>query len=83
MAHWNEIRDEWRVEEARLCNSQEIVRKFEETGDEIYWAQFIELLRADESRTQRLRDKPLLDTGGSYAADAHRTGISPVPGKTA
>jgi hypothetical protein len=50
MAHWNEIRDEWRVEQAgaiNLRNTKEIVDKFEQTGDIVYWEQFIQLLGAD------------------------------------
>ena len=50
MAHWNEIRDEWRVREMRLCkvpNSEEIVNLYEQRGDDAYWNQFIELMRAD------------------------------------
>ena len=44
MAHWNEIRDEWRVEQARLCkvpNSEEVIHKYEETGNDAYWYEFI------------------------------------------
>jgi hypothetical protein len=65
MAHWNEIRDEWRVEQARLCNipnSEEIVRKFEQTGDEIFWAQFIELMRAEDLKKLQLRCMTLSST---------------------
>jgi hypothetical protein len=50
VAHWNEIRDEWRVGQARainLRNTKEIVDRFEQTGDIVYWEQFISLLRAD------------------------------------
>jgi len=58
MAHWNEIRDEWRVEQARLCkvpNSEEIIGKYEETGNDSYWYEFIELMRADERRRRKLK----------------------------
>ena len=60
MAHWNEIRDEWRVEQAPLCkipNSEEVIRKYEETGNDTYWYQFIELMRADELRKRKLHGK--------------------------
>ena len=56
MAHWNEIRDEWRVREMRLCkvpNSEEIVNLYEQRGDDVYWNQFIELMRADAVDRQR------------------------------
>jgi phage terminase large subunit len=57
VAHWNEIRDEWRVEQARLCKvpSEELIRKYEETGNDSYWYEFIELIRADKRRKQQLR----------------------------
>src|ERR1700740_796199 len=50
MAHWNEQRDERRVEMMKRCNvpnSEEIIKDFEEKGDDNYFYQFIELMWKD------------------------------------
>jgi hypothetical protein len=50
MAHWNEQRDKRWVEMMKGCNvpnSEEIIKNFEEKGDDIYFYRFIELLRKD------------------------------------
>jgi hypothetical protein len=49
-AHWNELRDEWRLEQMRVCdvpNSNEIIDLYEKTWDIIYFDRFCDLLRAD------------------------------------
>ena len=49
-AHWNEIQDEWRLEQMRVCNvrnSDEIIDLYAKTWDIIYFDQFCDLLRED------------------------------------
>jgi hypothetical protein len=65
MAHWDEERDKRWVAMMRECkvpNSEEIIRKYEETGNDSHWYEFIEFMRADELRKQQLRAKGLSST---------------------
>ncbi len=61
MAHWDEQRDRRWVEMMRACEvpgAEEIIRKFEETGDLIYRAQFIAIaLRESRRRPEAARKK--------------------------
>ncbi len=54
MAHWDEERDRRWVERMRECGypeAEEIIRKFEETGDLIYFSRFLKLaLTHDEDK---------------------------------
>lgn len=47
MAHWNEIRDQWRVEQARAISyaPRDLIDRFEETGDNDDWERVIDFLR--------------------------------------
>ncbi|MGA7523902.1 MAG: hypothetical protein WBW84_15730 [Acidobacteriaceae bacterium] len=50
MAHWDDERDRRRVETMRRCGEfaikhKAIIDKFEETGDGIYWAAWVDLIR--------------------------------------
>jgi len=60
MAHWNEQRDKrWveMMEECNVPNSEEIIKNFEEKGDDIYFYRFIELMRKDRLlREQKKRE---------------------------
>src|SRR5437588_8880631 len=53
MAHWDEERDKRRVEMMRGCElvgTEELIKLYEERGDDTYWNQFVELPREDVRR---------------------------------
>lgn len=50
MAHWDAERDRKRVEEMRQCEAVDLkylIDKYETTGDDIYWAEFVDALRRE------------------------------------
>jgi hypothetical protein len=56
VAHWNDERDRKRVLMMRGCNvpdSEEVITFYEQQGDDAYWYQFIELMRADAVNRRR------------------------------
>jgi hypothetical protein len=56
VAHWNDERDCKRVLMMRGCNvpdSEEVITFYEQRGDDAYWYQFIELMRADAVNRRR------------------------------
>jgi len=53
MAHWDEERDRKRVammKGCKLLGTEELIKLYEERGDDTYWNQFVELLRKDVHR---------------------------------
>ncbi len=61
MAHWNEKRDARWVRMMQDCNYPEMaeaIRKFEETGDIIYFTQFIDHLRSCSLRKKSAATSP-------------------------
>lgn len=54
MGHWNEERDRRRVEMMRKCGPvtekhKDLIDKYEETGDDIYWVAFIRAIRKEKA----------------------------------
>jgi hypothetical protein len=50
MAHWNEERDQNRIVQMRKCGQfaikfKHLIDKYEEIGDDIYWSEFVAILR--------------------------------------
>ncbi len=61
MAHWNDDRDQRWVEMMRGCDlsrtpeGADCIRKFEDSGDIIFWSHFCELLRAEGRKRTQVR----------------------------
>ena len=54
VAHWDEERDKGRVERMRdsgqlAIDHKDLIDKFEETGDPIWWYAFIDTIREDQN----------------------------------
>jgi hypothetical protein len=52
MAHWDEERDKRRVQMMRECGPRavrlkDIIDKYEQTGNDIYWFQFVDSVLKD------------------------------------
>jgi hypothetical protein len=52
MAHWNDIRDAWYVEQFRTLSDipKDLIDRFEETGDIADLAKLMDFLRSCDSR---------------------------------
>ena len=61
MAHWNDERDTRRVKEMRetslAIQCKDIIDKYEEKGDDIYWYAFIDEIRKIADGLIRERNK--------------------------
>jgi hypothetical protein len=62
MAHWDEERDKRRVQMMRECGwvaieNKDLIDRYEETGDDIYWAAFVDVIR--HLTDEKLRNKTL------------------------